>query len=147
MYSLLFWPLKAYCRTTSNSVWVCGLRRQSNSDRETDKLLKAELDRLVATSGFGEDLHVCWVPNASSKISGEVKSNLILIYESDPTRAVKTLHHEFIDFIVCRAIKPYEKIAVLYKNMIQALLEQIGNEAYQEKEQGIEALRKLLPIT
>ena len=135
--------VKSFVKDSSINVLGLGLIEQDKSDKETNKLLKAELDRLVAASGFGEELHVCWVPNETSKLSGEVKAKLILIYESDPTQALQTLHHEFIDFIVCRAIKPYEKIAVLHKNLINALLEQIGKEAYQEKEQVIEALRKL----
>jgi hypothetical protein len=118
----------------------------SKSKEESSKLpllLKVELDRLITLSCFGQELHVAWVPNGNSNLSGEIRSNLVLIYETEAEKAIDTLRHEFIDYIVSRSIKPYQKVTILYKSIINALIEQIGQEAYEEKELAVEALRKL----
>jgi len=55
------------------------------------------------------------------------------------------LHHEFIDYAVSMAVKPYEKVTAFYATMINSLIVKLSEEAYKEKEKAIEALARLFP--
>jgi hypothetical protein len=56
-------------------------------------------------------------------VCGEVREETIVIFESDSTKALDALKHEFIDYLVSKAIRPYEKA---------------------EKEKVVEALRRTI---
>jgi len=103
-----------------------------------------ELRRLQEIVGLGLDLKVVWLPGGSSRLSGEVKNGKIIIYEENLENALDVLRHEFIDYTVSLAIKPYERVAYLYKVMLNALIGALGEEAYQQKEKVIESLKRLL---
>lgn len=106
--------------------------------------LSEELDKLKNIMQFGQDLKVVWSPSRQSKLSGEVKGNTILIYEEEPAKALDTLRHEFIDYLVSGAVKPYQKVTILYSAMINALIEKLVDEAYLEKEKAVNSLVKIL---
>ncbi len=105
--------------------------------------LEAELERLKRLTNFGLTLRVVWSPRGSSEFSGTVKNDTIFIYEENSLKALEILRHEFLDWLVCQAVKPYEKIANLFSTMFNSLLEQLGNDAYKEKEAVIEALERM----
>ncbi|TDA41894.1 MAG: hypothetical protein DSO07_00610, partial [Thermoproteota archaeon] len=83
------------------------------------------------------DLEVIWAPDADSKLSGEVKGKTIYIYESEEEKAVNTLIHEFIDFLVSRALEPYISFA-------NAMIKLLSDIAYRRKEETIETIVRLL---
>jgi hypothetical protein len=114
-----------------------------NGDSKLCSMLNAELERLKNLTGLGLKLTVAWLPKADLSLGGEVKNEVILIYEEEPQRAVETLQHEFLDFLICKAIEPYEQTTVLYKAMINGLLEKLGEKAYFEKERIVEALVRI----
>jgi hypothetical protein len=123
------------------------LKTQVRSKAEGTALLEAELARLKSLTGLGHPLTVVWHPLVRSPLSGEVKKNVIFIYEEEIGKALITLRHEFIDFLVCLAIKPYEKAAIFYKTMINSLLKKLSEDAYVEKEQVVEGIAKSLMPT
>ena len=51
-------------------------------------------------------------PDEDSRLVGEVVENTILIYECDERKAVEILKHEFINYIVSRAIDPYKESGI-----------------------------------
>lgn len=102
-----------------------------------------ELSRLVKLTGLGHELEVKWVPSPSSKLEGEVKGNVILIY-AERERALEVLYHEFFDYIVSKAIKPYERATSIYRAMVNSIIEMVGEEAYVEKERVIDSLKDIL---
>lgn len=106
--------------------------------------LSEELEKLKDITQFGRDLEVVWSPSRLSKLSGEVKGNTILIYEEEPAKALDTLRHEFIDYLVSEAVKPYQKVTILYSVMINTLVEKLVDEAYLEKEKVVDSLVKIL---
>jgi len=99
--------------------------------------LEAELEQLKKFSGLGLELKVLWKPSADGKLSGEVKNNLLYVYEVDKEKAVDTLRHEFLDYCVSQAIEPYKEVT-------NRLIRMINEEAYSQKENIIEALTKLI---
>jgi len=101
-----------------------------------DKLVE-ELRRLQEKLGLGYELSMVWLPDSRSKLSGEVKGNQIYIYEEDGEKAIDTLKHEFLDYIVSNTIEPYEKIA-------NKLIGLINDEAYRRKEKLIKVLAALI---
>jgi hypothetical protein len=76
-------------------------------------------------------------------LSGEVKNDVILIYEEEPEKAIDTLRHEFIDYLVWLAVRPYEQTTMLYRAMFKGLLERLGENAYEEKERAVEAISRI----
>jgi hypothetical protein len=108
------------------------------------KALRKELEKLKSLFEAGGELKLVWTPDDENKLAGEVKGETIFIYERDEANAVETLRHEFIDYIVSTAIKPYEEVAACYRTMINALLQKAAEEAYRRKEKTIEAIEKAL---
>ena len=106
--------------------------------------LQIELERLKRLTGTGVEVKVLHCPEVESRVSGEVKDETVLIYESESTEALDALKHEFIDYLVSKAIKPYEKATRYYRTMINALISELGEDAYNEKEKVVEALRRTI---
>ena len=111
--------------------------KQEATKKILSQRLEAELERLKRFSGLGLELNLVWKPNPDGALSGEVKNNLVYVYEVDEEKAVDTLRHEFLDYCVSRAIEPYRKVT----NKLIAIL---NEEAYRRKERIVEALVKLL---
>ena len=107
------------------------------TDTVTQRKLEDQLECLKQKSGMGLHLKVIWAPGGNLKLCGEVRDSDIFIYEEDGDLAVETLRHEFFDFLVSQAIKPYKKLA----NM---LIRFENEQAYKEKERVVESLKKLL---
>ena len=101
-----------------------------------DRLIE-ELGRLQQKLGLGYELTVVWLPDNHNNLSGEVKGDQIRIYEEDEEKALETLKHEFLDYIISKTIEPYERIA-------NKLIQMLNEEAYKRKEKLTEALVKLI---
>jgi len=101
------------------------------------KRLEEELQWLKHSTGIGQDVNVSWVPSADNALSGEVKAKKILVYELNESEALKTLRHEFIDYCLCQAIEPYKEVT-------NALVKVVNDDAYRRKEVVVEALTGLL---
>jgi hypothetical protein len=107
------------------------LKGGEQSDR-----LDAELERLKRISGIGFELKAVWTPNLDRVLSGEVKNNLIYVYETDEQKAVETLKHEFLDYCISQAIQPYKEVT-------NRLIHMINEDAYKRKERIVGVLIKL----
>lgn len=101
------------------------------------KFLKEELARLIQQSGDGHDLNVVWVPRIDSKKEGEVVGKMIFVYSPYTRQAVETLRHEFVDYLICKAIEPYQ-------DLVNALLSVLSEKAYRKKEEMVESILKIL---
>ena len=99
--------------------------------------LTKELEFLKRRLNLGHELTLKWLPGEKDGICGEVKENVILIYEDNETKALETLKHEFLDYIISKTIEPYEKIA-------NKLIGLVNEEAYRRKEKLVEVLTKLI---
>jgi len=103
---------------------------------EQDKL-RSVLQDLKQRLGIGYELDVSWLPDENAKLSGEVKGTCICIYEVNEEKALETLKHEFLDYIISKTIEPYEKIA-------NKLIGLVNEDAYRRKEKLVEVLTKLI---
>jgi hypothetical protein len=100
--------------------------------------LEEELERLQARFQLCGELKVLWRPGAENGLSGEVRDGTIYVYEEDELRAVQTLKHELVDYVITsRLVKPLV-------DLINLLIRSKEAEVYREKERVVEALSKLL---
>ena len=99
--------------------------------------LEKKLKELENKAGLGLGLSVLWCPNGSEELSGEVKGDIIYIYEQDEAAALKTLKHEVLDYAISQVIMPYREVT-------NKLIAMINEYAYQKKERLVEALNKVL---
>jgi len=67
-------------------------------------LLDEELESLKKVTGMGSYLRLLWTPLEDSDRHGEVKGDVILVYDKDEEVAVRTLRHEFFDHLITKEI-------------------------------------------
>ena len=114
------------------------MRGKSGHKRECEDIadfLRRELTQLKQIFGQGYELEVIWAPNENSDLSGEVKGTRLYIYEPDREKALQTLVHEFIDYLVSETIRPY-------KDVTNKLIELLNEYIYQRKERIVEAITR-----
>lgn len=115
-----------------------GAERNPKNGYEVESTLREELEKLKRESGFGYELRVKWVPNPNSDRHGEVKGDVIHIYDEHEERALLTLKHEFIDYHINKeVVEPLIK----YINMQKCLIEDL---IYSRKERLVKRILKLL---
>ena len=108
-----------------------------------DKKLKDELKLLQNKFNAGHELTLKYLPNEirysqnGNPLSGEVNGNIILIYDDIEARAIATLHHEFIEYMLSPLIKDYIDIINHQNKLLTQLL-------CKRKEDVVERLTKSL---
>lgn len=108
----------------------------------TANLLDHELDRLKQVTGMGHELKIHWQPghicyNKEGKpLRGKVVGNVILVFDKEAEQAKEALGHEFIEYLIDKAIEPY-------RNLLNAFIQVFHNEAYEKREECVKALSKL----
>ena len=105
--------------------------------RDLQKKLEGELKKLKENTEMSYELTVKWLPGSSEKLSGEVKGDIIYIYETDEEEAMKTLKHEFLDYAISQVLMPYKEVT-------NKLISQINEDAYRRKERLVEAFNRIL---
>jgi hypothetical protein len=95
--------------------------------------MQRTLDRL------GIPLVVAWTPDPGKSVHGEIKQNVLCVYDEQPDDVWATFLHEVIEFKL-------KKVTKVYRSMINSLIEGYENLAYQEKEAFIEFIPKLLDV-
>ena len=99
--------------------------------------LASELNRLQEITGNNQQFDLIWSPQSDSDIEGKVEEKTITIYSEDVADAIDTLQHEFVDYIISQAIKPYVKL-------INSLMSIITKDAYEIKEDTVESMLRLM---
>jgi hypothetical protein len=99
--------------------------------------LSGELKKLQSLLNQGHELKVVWTPKKDSDLDGEVKGNIIHLYSESSEQALKTLRHEFLDFVMSEMIEPYKQVA-------NSLIALVNKQAYTKKERLLEKLVNLL---
>lgn len=85
---------------------------------------------------MGHELKLKWIPNGNEKLSGEVKGDVIYVYDEDEQEALETLRHEFLDYILTKElIWPSQEL-------INKLISLFGELLYERKEKLIEKILK-----
>ena len=97
------------------------------------KLAKS-LDDLKTKLAVDEELELVWLPTIQGPLSGEIKGSKIYIYESEEVKALQTLKHELIDYLITtRIVRPLVKL-------INLLVKSTEADIYQAKEEVIKKI-------
>jgi hypothetical protein len=100
--------------------------------------LERELSKLKNRFQIALELQLEWLPGGDSKKSGEVIGRTIYIYERDESKALDTLRHEFIDYIIS------VELEAPYKRLINKLISVFEEDMYERKERLIEKLLEVV---
>jgi len=112
-------------------------KASKNQSNPTLRGLEVELSRLKNKFQMGQELKLEWTPNSGSK-SGEVTGTTVRIYESDQNKALDTLRHEFIEYLLT------QDLIAPYKRLINRLISLFEEEMYDRKEKLVEKLQQLM---
>ena len=99
--------------------------------------LQEEFRAMMAKLGV-QNLKLVWVPDLGKGLSGEVRNNVVYIYEKDESEAIETLKHELIDYLVT------SKIVKPLVDLVNLLIKSRESDVYREKETIVEVLSKML---
>jgi hypothetical protein len=88
---------------------------------------------------LGINLVVLWKPDISKSVHGEIKGNVIFLYESMKAEAWSTLTHEVTEYKLQAVTRPY-------RILINNLIETVEKSIYAEKEQFIDFLPKMIEV-
>jgi hypothetical protein len=103
------------------------------------KRLQSELKQLQSKFNIGYELTIHYLPGQyrtgqnGTTISGEIINNTILIYDLDEESALKTLNHEFFEYMLVPIIDQYRKV-------INKLIETISQMLYDRREEVVNRL-------
>lgn len=110
----------------------------SRKTNNLQNILEEELKRTSARLGLNLDLKVVWTPDKTVCLSGEVKGSSIYIYEVEEEKAIQTLKHELVDYLITsRIVKPLV-------NLLNLLIKAREAEIYKEKERLVEIFSKII---
>lgn len=88
---------------------------------------------------LGIQLKVLWKPDKSKSVHGEIRGNIIVLYDSDACEAWSTLTHEITEYKLQNVTRPY-------RLMVNSLIEALEKSIYAEKEQFIDFLPKIIEV-
>lgn len=108
--------------------------------KEIQRKLRKELKRLVRKYGIGRQLTLIYQPELHivehpkrGIVGGELKDNVIRVYDLNEEEALHTVRHEFFEKILEAPIQPWQSV-------VKALTQALEEITYYNKEQAIEAL-------
>ncbi len=88
---------------------------------------------------LGVNLNVRWQPDCSKSVHGEIKEDVIFLYDSNEAQAWQTFMHEVTEYKLQNVTRPY-------RLMINSLIETFEKSVYAEKEQFIDFLPKMIEV-
>lgn len=100
--------------------------------------LERELRRLQSLTGLNNSLKVDWIPDGSREVHGEVRGDIIYIYDRSVEEAVRTLKHEFIDYCITR------EVVTPFVDLVNALIKSREAEVYRRKEKLVDLFSSLI---
>jgi len=105
--------------------------------KETRDKIQAQMQ--LCLDRLGVNLIVFWEPNKEKSNNGEIKGNVIFLYDLKEEEAWTTFTHEVTEYKLQNVTRPYR---ILVNNLIEAVEKTI----YTEKEQFIDFLPKMIEV-
>ena len=108
---------------------------------KVDSLVEARLHEQFQTLASTLAVHnpqFVYIPNQSRSLSGEVRNGVLCVYKSDEEKAVKTLKHELVGYVLTsRVVSPLV-------GLVNLLIKSKENEIHDGKEKIADLLSKML---
>ena len=99
--------------------------------------LQAEFQTLMGKLGV-QNLKLVWVPDSGKSVAGEVRNGVVYVYEEDEVKAMETLKHELVDYLVTsKIVKPLVEL-------VNLLIKSRESDIYREKEKIVDVLSKII---
>ena len=99
--------------------------------------LQAEFQTLMGKLGV-QNLKLVWMPDSGKSVAGEVRNGVVYVYEEDEVKAMETLKHELVDYLVTsKIVKPLVEL-------VNLLIKSRESDIYREKEKIVDALSKII---
>ena len=106
--------------------------------RQSQQLNKSVQSRMQeCLNSLGINLKVLWQPDCTKTVHGEIKGNVIFLYDAEASEVWQTFAHEVTEYKLQAVTRPYR---ILVNNLIEAFEKSI----YCEKEQFIDFLPKMI---
>jgi hypothetical protein len=102
---------------------------------QTDKFIQKQMQNCLDSLGI--NLMVQWFPDETKSVHGEIKGNMIFLYNREETQAWQTFGHELCEYKL-------QSVTRLYRLLVNTLIETIEKSIYTEKEQFIDFLPKMI---
>lgn len=111
--------------------------------KQISRKLESELERLKSVLNFGQELKLEWTPGRvrhfdGRRLSGEVLGEVIHIYEESEQKALRTLKHEFIEYVLAN------EFTEPYRQLVNTLVMAFEKEARRRKEKLVERLSDVI---
>ena len=100
---------------------------------------KVQMQMQECLARLGVNLIVYWRPDSSKSVHGEIRGNVIFLYDLEESEAWQTFTHEVTEFKLQGVTRPY-------RLMINSLIEALEKSVYAEKEQFIDFLPKMIDV-
>lgn len=113
------------------------------------EILEMELNRIIRKYCRGRELILKWMPEVGRKviyseefgkelrIAGEVKNNIVYIYESDVIEALDVLEHEFFEYFLDELLSMSD---IVFNEVMDGYVKAINRIRYKNKESLINTL-------
>lgn len=103
----------------------------------TAKLVQKRMQAALSRSGV--PLMLCWTPDPTKSVHGEIKENVLFIYDQSENDAWDTLTHELLEYKL-------KQVTRVYRTMINSLIDGYEKLCYERKEEVLESLPKVLQV-
>jgi hypothetical protein len=108
-------------------------------EQDTSKSKQVQTKMQKALYQFGIPLALCWKPDNTKAIHGELCENILFIYDTNENDAWDTFVHEILEFKL-------KKVTAVYRTLINSLIESFEKVCYQQKEEFLESVPKVLEL-
>ncbi len=115
-------------------------KMNQRSRASNQKLLETTLGELKERFNYGHNLSLRWEPRVDRGLDGEVRGNTILVYVIDIESAVKTVKHEFLEYLLDPHTKELQGVINLQREIINHFLGEGQKKASREREKVVETI-------
>jgi len=103
------------------------------------QIVKVQKQMQEALSRLNVNLIVLWKPDRVKANHGEIKGNVIFLYDLTEKEVWQTFTHEITEYKLQSVTRPY-------RTLINNLIEAVEKSIYAEKEQFIDFLPKMIGV-
>jgi hypothetical protein len=102
--------------------------------KELRNLVEAKMQHCLQRLGI--PLEATWIPETGNGKHGEIKSGCLFVYDIDEEQAWSTFEHEVFEFKL-------NEVTLVYRTIINSLIESFEKLHYERKERFLELLPSL----
>jgi len=112
---------------------------EQTSNQQTASLAYGKVKKQMqrALTLFQIPLELCWKPDNTKSMHGELKNKILFIYDLNEEDAWETFVHEILEFKL-------KSTTTIYRTIINSLISGFEKLCYERKEEFLESLPKII---